>query len=103
MSTRHRGWQSPARHLVPVLIASLVATALGITGAGSAAPAAASGGPHIAGGFEFIKTLAPQPGQCAYNGGFFSNYFVRGDCVRIDFSLSGTETGTHTVKVQLRS
>ncbi|MEO6351262.1 MAG: immune inhibitor A domain-containing protein, partial [Candidatus Limnocylindrales bacterium] len=94
-----------ARLFVPVLVAILIATAISVTGAPSATPAAATGGPHNAGGFVYVKTLAAQPTSCAYAGGFLSNNYTRGDCLRMDFSLSGTEpgTGSHTVSVQLRS
>ncbi len=93
--------------LVGLLLAVvLVATAFipGLPVLGGPLPAAAAGSePHIAGGFEYIKTFASAPAQCAYNGGFFSNFFVRGDCVRIDFSVTNTSTGSHTISVQLRS
>src|SRR5688500_3543441 len=93
------------RLLVPVLVAVLVATAVGVTGAGMAGPVVASGGPHIAGGFTFVKTFATQPTQCPsqVGGGHLSNYYTRGDCLRVSFSLTGTDTGTHDIKVQLRS
>ncbi len=96
--------QLSARLLVSLVTASLFASALGLSGVPRMSSAAAAGSePHIAGGFEYIKTLAPAPAACLYDGGFFSTNFVRGDCVRIDFQVTGTATGTHPVTVQLRS
>ena len=43
-----------------------------------------------AGGIEFIRTIeqvvCEQP---AYNGGFLASHFTRGDCIRVDFQLTG--------------
>jgi immune inhibitor A len=105
MSGQSAPRSSSRSHLVVTFMAAiLLATAAGLSGHPlPVTPAAATGGPHIAGGFTSIKTLAPAPASCAYNGGFASNYFVRGDCNRIDFSVSETETGSHTVSVELRS
>ena len=91
-----------SRLLVTFLTATLLATALGVSGSGMASPVSASGDPHVAGGFEFIKTLAPQPAACLYDGGFFSVNYVRGDCVRVDFSVSDSgNAANHNIDLQL--
>jgi immune inhibitor A len=99
-SYRARPW---SRLFVMSLVATLLGTALGVSGSGLVMPASASGDPHIAGGFEFIKTFTGPPVNCTYNGGFLSTNFIRGDCVRIDFTLTGTSTGSHTAAIEFRS
>ena len=50
-----------------------------------------------------MKTFTGPPVNCAYNGGFASTNFIRGDCVRFDFVIPGSDTGSHTAAVQVRS
>jgi M6 family metalloprotease-like protein len=88
-----------------VLVSSVLAVTALASGTPRAVPAAAAATPtvHAAGGFTYVKTLAPAPAQCVYNGGFLSVYYIHGDCIRIEFSISETDTGSHTVQVQLRN
>ncbi len=85
----------PVRRMI-ALVATLM-TALTLLGAPPAvsqtdeAPPGAAVGAPAAGGFTLVKNLSPSV-TCdgPYQGGIVNTYFQRGDCMRLDFTVTET-------------
>ncbi|MDQ3778700.1 MAG: hypothetical protein M3310_07570, partial [Actinomycetota bacterium] len=81
--------------LAQLLTIALVAGAT-LTYAGTApADTAAT---HSAADFLYVKTLDQAVCQDIYAGGFLASYYTRGECTRVDFSVTNTNA-TSSVKV----
>jgi M6 family metalloprotease-like protein len=91
-----------SKRVVTFLVATMLATLVGVGRPQAAAPVVAAD-PLSAGAVTFVKTFTGPPVNCVYNGGFSSINFVRGDCVRFDFVIPGSDSGSHTSSVQVRS
>src|SRR5687768_285489 len=84
--------------VLPFCLVMVLLGALGGSGADAQSQPESVAG---AGGFEFIRTIeqvvCEQP---AYNGGFLATHFTRGDCIRVDFQVTGVPASpAPTVKV----
>jgi immune inhibitor A len=80
------------------LLALALAAAATLSYAGSAPANTATA--FSATGFTYVKTIDQAVCQTIYTGGFLAEHYTRGDCTRIDFSLSGS-TATTVVKGNL--
>ena len=61
---------------------------------GAAAPATAAPDEHNATAFVVVKTIDQVLCQPIYDGGFLATYFTRGECTRIDFSVTNTSAAS---------
>ena len=87
-----------------VTISALVLLLSGLIGAPvaaqpslpSAAPVAAdaANGEHSATGFVFVKQADQVTCGSVNSSGFLATYFIRGECQRIDFSVTNSEAST---------
>lgn len=89
---------------LPVVLALAFLTAAGpkpavaqSTPPSPAVEPAAAPAEHNATGFVVVKTLDQILCQSFYDGGFVANYFTRGECTRIDFSVTNTSAADQIV------
>ncbi|MEA2621115.1 MAG: hypothetical protein QOH61_25, partial [Chloroflexota bacterium] len=55
---------------------------------------------HSATGFTFVKTADQVICQTIYTGGFLANFYTRGDCIRVDFTVTNTPASAATTAVK---
>ena len=82
--------------LAIALAAIVAAIPLGGAPIGAQEPAAE----HSASGFLFVKMIEQAACQTIYTGGFEAAHYTRGDCTRVDFSVTNTDA-TSSVKAEL--
>jgi immune inhibitor A len=90
------GARSRARLFMPFMVAVLIATAMGVTGAGTRFETARAAGPYTASAFEFREPPAVPCIEPTING-FESTFYGQGDCLRMRFALSNTPTADNKV------
>ncbi|MEA2622003.1 MAG: hypothetical protein QOH61_913 [Chloroflexota bacterium] len=66
---------------------------------GSAAGVSAA---HAATGFLFVKTADQVVCQTVHTGGFEARFYTRGDCIRVDFSVTNTPASAASTQVEAR-
>jgi immune inhibitor A len=62
--------------------------------------AAVASSAHSATGFTFVKTADQVICQTIYTGGFLANFYTRGDCIRVDFTVTNTPASQLTAAVK---